>query len=82
MVRAWVLIQTEVGKAGDVAKAVSAIDGIQRAEVTAGPFDVIAQATAADLNSLGGLVLTRVQAVPGTTRTLTCPLASHPQRGR
>jgi DNA-binding Lrp family transcriptional regulator len=81
LVSAWVLIQTEVGKAGDVAKAVSAIDGIQRADVTAGPFDVIAQAAAADLNSLGGLVLTRVQSVPGTTRTLTCPLAT-PQPAR
>jgi DNA-binding Lrp family transcriptional regulator len=82
MVNAWVLIQTEVGKAGDVAKAVSAIDGIQRADVTAGPFDVIAQAEAPDLNSLGALVLTKVQSVPGTTRTLTCPLASRRRRAR
>ena len=82
MVSAWVLIQTEVGKAGDVAKAVSAIDGIQRADVTAGPFDVIARAAAPDLNSLGGLVLTKVQAVPGTTRTLTCPLPTPQPAGR
>jgi DNA-binding Lrp family transcriptional regulator len=73
MLSAWVLIQTEVGVAGQVAAAVAAIDGVEFAEVTAGPFDVIARVHARSLDSLGRLIVSRVQAVPGTLRTLTCP---------
>jgi DNA-binding Lrp family transcriptional regulator len=73
MLRAWVLIQTEVGRAGEVAAAVAAIDGVETAEVTAGPFDVIAKVQARSLDALGRLIVSRVQAVPGTMRTLTCP---------
>jgi DNA-binding Lrp family transcriptional regulator len=73
MLRAWVLIQTEVGRAGEVAAAVAAIDGVEMAEVTAGPFDVIAKVQARSLDALGRLIVSRVQAVPGTMRTLTCP---------
>jgi hypothetical protein len=35
MLKAWVLIQTEVGRAGEVAAAVTAIDGVELSEVTA-----------------------------------------------
>jgi DNA-binding Lrp family transcriptional regulator len=73
MLKAWVLIQTEVGRAGEVAAAVTAIDGVDLSEVTAGPFDVIAKVQAPSLDALGRLIVSRVQAVPGTMRTLTCP---------
>ena len=73
MLKAWVLIQTEVGRAGAVAAAVAAIDGVELAEVTAGPFDVIAKIEARNLDTLGRMVVARVQAVPGTTRTLPGP---------
>lgn len=73
MLKAWVLIQTEVGRAGEVAAAVTAIDGVELSEVTAGPFDVIAKVQASDLDALGRLIVSRVQGVPGTLRTLTCP---------
>jgi DNA-binding Lrp family transcriptional regulator len=73
MLTAWVLIQTEVGRAGEVAAAVIAIDGVELAEVTAGPFDIVAKVRARSLDELGMLIVSRVQAVPGTMRTLTCP---------
>jgi hypothetical protein len=79
MLKAWVLIQTEVGRAGEVATAVAAIDGVELAEVTAGPFDVIAKVEARSLDMLGRLIVSRVQGVPGTMRTLTCPRPS-PER--
>ena len=80
MLKAWVLIQTEVGRAGEVAAAVIAIDGVELSEVTAGPFDVIAKVEAPNLDALGKLIVSRVQAVPGTLRTLTCPRPG-PDRG-
>jgi DNA-binding Lrp family transcriptional regulator len=76
MLTAWVLIQTEVGRAGEVAAAVSAIDGVELAEVTAGPFDIVAKVRARSLDELGRLIVSRVQGVPGTMRTLTCPRPS------
>jgi DNA-binding Lrp family transcriptional regulator len=74
MLSAYVLIQTEVGKAGQVAQAIGGIDGVQRAEDVAGPYDVIVRAEARNLDDLGKLVVARVQAVDGITRTLTCPV--------
>ena len=74
-VQAYILIQTEVGKASSVAKAVSAIAGVTIAEGVTGPYDVIMRAEAANMEELGRTVLNKVQAVPGITRTLTCPVA-------
>ena len=44
MVHAYILIQTEVGKAAEVASEVGAIDGVVSAEDVTGPYDVIARA--------------------------------------
>jgi DNA-binding Lrp family transcriptional regulator len=74
VVTAYVLIQTEVGKAAQVARDVISIKGVQQAEDTAGPYDVIVRAEARNLDELGTLVVARVQAVAGVTRTLTCPV--------
>jgi DNA-binding Lrp family transcriptional regulator len=71
---AYVLIQTEVGTAARVARAVSELDGVERAEDVTGPYDVIARIQARSLDQLGRLVVTRIQAVDGITRTLTCPV--------
>ena len=72
MLSAYVLIQTEVGKVAHVAQALSDLDGVQIAEDLAGPYDVIARVQARGLDQLGKLVASRIQAVDGVTRTLTC----------
>lgn len=74
MVEACVLIQTEVGKAAQVAEAVSTIEGVTSAEAVTGPYDAIVHATADTVDSLGKLVVARIQAIEGITRTLTCPV--------
>ena len=71
---AYSLIQTEVGKAAQVAKDIIAITGVQQAQAVTGPYDVIVRAEARNLDELGQLVVARVQAVDGITRTLTCPV--------
>jgi DNA-binding Lrp family transcriptional regulator len=73
-VSAYILIQTEVGKAAQVAEEVAAIDGIASAEDVTGPYDVIARANAQTVDELGQMVVSRVQMIPGITRTLTCPV--------
>jgi DNA-binding Lrp family transcriptional regulator len=72
MVAAYVLIQTEVGKAGPVARAIAEIKGVHGVEAVAGPYDVIARAEARGIDDLGRLIVSRIQAVNGVTRTLTC----------
>ena len=74
MVTAYILIQTEVGKAAQVAKDIIGITGVQQAQALTGPYDVIARAEAQNIDELGQLVVARVQAVAGITRTLTCPV--------
>ena len=73
-VQAYILIQTEVGKAAQVAKEVSTIAGVTAAEDVTGPYDVIVQAEASSVDDLGKLVVAKIQAVEGITRTLTCPV--------
>ncbi|MGH2731671.1 MAG: Lrp/AsnC family transcriptional regulator [Actinomycetota bacterium] len=73
-VQAYILIQTEVGKAAQVAKEVKDIPGVIAAEDVTGPYDVIVQAESRTVDDLGKLVVARIQAVEGITRTLTCPV--------
>ena len=72
MISAYVLIQTDVGQAGQVASAAVEIDGVQQALPLAGPYDVIVRAEARNIDALGRLVVSRIQAISGVTRTLTC----------
>ena len=74
MVTAYILIQTEVGKAAQVAEKIVDIEGVQQAEDVTGPYDVIVRAEAGNIDELGKLVVARVQAVQGITRTPTCPV--------
>ncbi|HEV8089924.1 MAG TPA: Lrp/AsnC ligand binding domain-containing protein [Actinomycetota bacterium] len=74
MVHAYVLIQTEVGKAAAVAAEVRSVQGVTEAEDVTGPYDVIVRAEAETVDDLGKLVVARIQSVEGITRTLTCPV--------
>jgi DNA-binding Lrp family transcriptional regulator len=74
VVQAYILIQTEVGKASAVAEVISKIDGVIQAEDVTGPYDVIVRARADTVDELGRMVVARVQQVDGITRTLTCPV--------
>ncbi len=73
-VNAYILIQTEVGMAAAVANEIANISGVTTAEDVTGPYDVIVRAEAATVDDLGKLVVAKVQAVSGITRTLTCPV--------
>ena len=72
--QAYILIQTEVGKAAQVAAAIAEIEGVISAEDVTGPYDVIVRAESATVDELGKLVVARIQSLPGITRTLTCPV--------
>ena len=73
---AYILIQTEVGKAAYVAQAIAEIDGVVSSEDVTGPYDVIARAEAATMDDLGKMVVSKVQLIDGITRTLTCTVVN------
>lgn len=73
-VTAYLLIQTEVGKAALVVEAIRGIDGVVSADDVTGPHDAIVVVEADSIDDLGKLVVSKIQAVDGITRTLTCPV--------
>jgi DNA-binding Lrp family transcriptional regulator len=75
-VNAYVLIQTEVGKAATVARAVASLDGVVTAEGVTGPYDVIVRTEAETVDELGRMVVGRIQLIEGITRTVTCPVVN------
>jgi DNA-binding Lrp family transcriptional regulator len=75
-VAAYILIQTGVGQASDVAAEVRRLPGVSMADAVAGPYDVIACAEADTIDALGRFVVSRVQPIDGVTRTLTSPIVA------
>lgn len=75
-VRGYVLIETDVGKAKAVADAVSTIDyegaRVVAVDAVTGPYDVVAQIEADDLDRLGNSITQAIQKVGGVQRTTTC----------
>ncbi len=76
MVEAFVLIQTEVGRAEVIAKQLAALSGVLSSESVTGPYDVVVRVGASSLDELKSTVVPSVQQVVGITRTLTCPIAN------
>ncbi|MBI2867268.1 MAG: Lrp/AsnC ligand binding domain-containing protein [Chloroflexi bacterium] len=70
--RAYVLIETAVGKTKDVVTALSKVKGMESVDAVTGPYDVIAVVVASNLNTVGDLVTSKVHTVPGIIRTVTC----------
>jgi DNA-binding Lrp family transcriptional regulator len=76
VVQAYILVQTEVGKARDVATAISEVPGVVRVDAVTGPYDVVVLTESDNVDELGRMIVSRVQLVPGITRTLTCSVVN------
>jgi DNA-binding Lrp family transcriptional regulator len=72
-VEAYILVQASVNSSA-VAREIRQIEGVERAEDLSGPYDVIVKVSASDMDSLGKMVVAKIQSVKGITRTLTCPI--------
>ena len=75
-VHAYVLIQTDVGKAAQVAQQLKDLKGVVVADGVTGPYDVIARAEAPSVDDLGRMVVRDMQQIEGITRTITCPVVT------
>jgi DNA-binding Lrp family transcriptional regulator len=75
-VNAYVLVQTDVGRAADVTRFMREIDGVVSADDVTGPYDVIVLIQAASIDEVGRLVVSQMQRIEGITRTVTCPVVN------
>lgn len=71
-VKAYVLIETEVGKTKEVVEAIRGLEGVVSADVVTGPYDAIAIVQGETLNEIGDLVAAKVPRISGISRTVTC----------
>ncbi|MFC2002332.1 Lrp/AsnC ligand binding domain-containing protein [Chloroflexota bacterium] len=70
--KAFVLIETAVGRAKEVAAALQQLGGVKSVDPVTGPYDIIAIAEGETLNDIGDLVTGKIHPVGGITRTVTC----------
>jgi len=70
--RAYILIETVVGKTGEVSSALQAIPEMKSVDTVTGPYDIIAIAEASDLPSIGNLISDGMHSVPGIVKTVSC----------
>ena len=70
--RAFILIETAVGKAKQVANAIKQLEGVKSANSVTGPYDVIAIVEGQSLTDIGNLVTNSIHPIPGVSRTITC----------
>ena len=70
--KAFILIETEVGKTRDVVSKIGQLGGVKSVDPVTGPYDIIAIVEAESLNDIGDLVTGRIHPIGGITRTVTC----------
>ncbi len=70
--KAFVLIETAVGKNKEVVAALSQLEGVKSVDMVTGPYDIIAIIEGKNLNDVGDLVTGKIHPVAGITRTVTC----------
>jgi DNA-binding Lrp family transcriptional regulator len=70
--KAFILIETAVGKTHDVVRSLRGVQGVSSVDVVTGPYDIIAVLEAKDLSSVGDMVTGRVHTISGIVRTVTC----------
>jgi DNA-binding Lrp family transcriptional regulator len=76
-VKAYILIQTEVGRSATAARVIQDIGGVRSVEQVTGPYDVVVEVEARNVDQLASGVVTSLHQVEGVTRTLTCAAPEH-----
>ena len=72
-IKAYVLIETEVGKTKEVVRVMRGLDGVLRVHSVMGPYDAIATIERETLNEIGELVTAKLHLIGGVSRTVICP---------
>ncbi len=71
IVKAYVLVQAQLGRSRAVAKAIAKVRGVKMVHAVTGVYDVIAYLEIKDMTTLSALVMKKVQSIKGVERTHT-----------
>ncbi|HUV56380.1 MAG TPA: Lrp/AsnC ligand binding domain-containing protein [Dehalococcoidales bacterium] len=70
--KAFVLMETVVGKNKEVVDALRQLKGVKSADTVTGPYDVIAIIEGETLSNISDLVTDKIHPLAGIARTVTC----------
>ena len=70
--RAYVLIETAVGKTKEVASVIGRLEGVKSVDPVTGPYDIIAIVKGESLNNIGDIVTGKIHPIAGLSRMVTC----------
>ena len=71
VVKAYILVQAQLGKSRSVAKSIANVRGVKMVHPVTGLYDVIVYLELPDMDSLSELVVKKVQSLKGVERTHT-----------
>ena len=71
-VKAYVLIEAQVGMTRPVVEAIRNIQEVASVDVVTGPYDAIAVIQTETLDNFGDLVVEKVHLIAGISRAVTC----------
>ena len=70
--KAFVLIETAVGRSKEVVVTLKKLEGVSSVDTVTGPYDIIATIQGETLNDIGDLVTGKIHPIAGISRTVTC----------
>ncbi len=70
--KAYILIKIRSGEVSSVVRELRKSDKVIEANMTFGPYDAVAVIESPDISTLGSLIASSIQPIPGVEQTLTC----------
>lgn len=75
-IRAYVLINTQIGQTEKVVEYLKKIEEVKRLDVIMGPYDIIVEIEVPNYEAISKLLLEKFQSIPAINHTMTCPVVS------
>jgi len=70
--KAYVLVKTEMAMTAEALTLIRKAKGVVGAEVTFGPYDMVVQIEAENLEAIAKTIVWEIRTVPGIVDTMTC----------
>lgn len=70
--KAYILIKIRSGELKTVVSELRKMEHVVGADMTFGPYDAVVTLETPDIGSLGSMVASSIQPIPGVEQTLTC----------
>jgi len=73
-IRAYVLINTQIGQTQKVAEELRKISEVKKIDIIMGPYDIIIEIEVPTYEDISEILLNRLQNIPAINHTMTCPV--------